>query len=55
MTSAATALNLAGCTTVACSGQGIMITLGSSLGATRSTLSASPDALMAPLARGVVG
>jgi hypothetical protein len=55
MISAATALNLAVCTMVAWSGQRIMITLGCWLGSTSSTLSVSPDVLMAPLARGVVG
>jgi hypothetical protein len=53
MISAAAALNLAGCTTVAWSGQQIMVTLGLSAGWTGSTLSASPDWLMGPLARWV--
>ena len=51
----ATPLYLAGVVMVGASGQRIMITLGLSAGSTRTTSIVSPDALMVPLARGVVG
>ena len=51
----ATPLYLAGVVMVGASGQRIMITLGLSAGSTRTTSIVSPDALMVPLARGLVG
>ena len=55
MISAATALNRLGAVMVGASGQRIMITLGLSAGWTKTISIVSPDWLMAPVARGVVG
>ena len=51
----ATSLYLLGVVIVGASGQRIMIMLGLSAGWARTTSMVSPDWLMGPLARGVVG